>query len=132
MLAVVFEPGMVMTPDDIARMTCEISATSRANRLKFAGLGVVGALSCLAAGVITREPTHGVAAAGLSSDIAGALLLTTGLMLPEWLIGEMGATRLGANPFVQTYWGEARRDAVVAAALLVSGFLLQALAATLA
>ena len=74
----------------------------------------------------------GLAAAGLSSDIVGALLLAAGLMLPNWLVDEMGATRFDANPFVQAYWAEARKDAVVAATLLVSGFVLQALSATLA
>lgn len=123
---------MANTPDDIAKRLREISSTARANRYKFTGVGVVGAVSCLAAGALTAEPAHGVAAAGLSSDIVGALLLAAGLMLPDWLVDEMGATRFDANPFVQAYWSEARRDAVVAATLLVVGFVLQALSATLA
>jgi anti-sigma factor RsiW len=120
------------TPDAIAARVREIKATSRANRLRFAVVGVAGATSCFCAGVLTAEPAHGLAAAGLSSDIVGALLLAAGLMLPKWLVDEMGATRFDANPFVQAYWAEARKDAVVAATLLVSGFVLQALSATLA
>jgi hypothetical protein len=122
---------MANTPDEIAARTHEISATARANRLRFGALGVVGAVCCLGAGFLTGQPAHGLAAAGLSSDIVGALLLTTGLMLPDWLVGEMGATRYNANPFVQAYWGETRRDAALAATLLVVGFVLQAMSATL-
>lgn len=56
----------------------------------------------------------------------GQDLLTTGLMLPDWLIREMGFARYDANASITTYWMETRADARVAVFMLFGGFALQA------
>lgn len=104
----------------------ELVADSRRRRWRFAAVGLGGALLDLAAGSVGGSGSHGLSMAGLILDIAGASLLTTGLMLPDWLIEEMGFARYDENLSITTYWQQTRGDARLAVWLLFAGFALQA------
>jgi hypothetical protein len=92
--------------------------------------GLVGGLSAsvdLTAAVIAGTWVHGLSAAGVMLDMAGASLLTTGLILPYWGIYEMAAPRTNMSQSIRNFWDQARLDAYVAVFLLGGGFALQAL-----
>ncbi|TMG52444.1 MAG: hypothetical protein E6H91_01750 [Chloroflexi bacterium] len=98
-------------------------------RFAFAATGLFGALLVIIAALLGSAPiSHAFAACGLILDIAGVMLLTTGLMLPDWLVADMGIARWGQSPAVSAYWAQARDDARAAAGLLVVGFALQTVA----
>ena len=105
----------------------ELVEESRRRRWMFGVVGVVAAAIDLMAGIAGGSGSHGASMAGVMLDIAGACLLTTGLMLPNWLIREMGFARYDENVSITTYWMETRRDARVAVVMLSFGFALQAL-----
>ena len=104
----------------------ELIAGGQWRRHYIPGAGALAALIVVAAGYSVGAWHVGLTAAGLMLDIAGAGLLTTGLMQPEWLIREMGVPRWGENPSISTYWRQTKTDAFVAIALLLGGFALQA------
>lgn len=109
----------------------ELVEESRRRRWMVGLVGVIAAAIDLIAGVAGGSGSHGASMAGVMLDIAGASLLTTGLMLPDWLIREMGFARYDENVSITTYWMETRRDARVAVVMLFFGFALQAVGTAL-
>lgn len=105
----------------------ELVVVSRRRRWMFGLVGGAAAAVDLIAGVGGGSGSHGASMAGLMLDIAGASLLTTGLMLPDWLIREMGFARYDENVSITTYWMQTRAEARVAVVMLLCGFAMQAL-----
>jgi len=105
----------------------ELVEESRRRRWMFGVVGVIAAAIDLMAGVAGGSGAHGASMAGVMLDISGASLLTTGLMLPDWLTREMGIARWGENASITTYWTQTRADARVAVVMLFGGFALQAI-----
>jgi hypothetical protein len=94
--------------------------------------GALGAgLVLLHAAQTDQWGTH-LSAAGIILVIAGATLLTTGLMWPAWASKEMARPRSGESKSATTYWEQTAIDARIAFALLLAGFVLQGLAIVLA
>jgi len=89
--------------------------------------GSVGAVIILVHGLTAGDLPASFSAAGFVLDIAGAALLTTGLMLPEWAAREMATTRYGESKSVRTYWEQTGVDAKIAFVFLVAGFIGQGL-----
>jgi hypothetical protein len=122
------EPKLTTYPPEVHVPEPEaLTADSRKRRWMFAIVGVGAAGVDLAAGLLGGSGPHGLSMAGLILDIAGAFLLTTGLMQPDWLIREMGFARYDENLSITTYWRLTRAEARVAAVILFCGFTLQAL-----
>jgi len=107
----------------------DIPVEGRLRRKHFSYLAMGGAVCVALVGIVGGLGVHLLSAVGLVLDISGALLLVSGLMVPEWAAEEMGTTRGETNSSVRAYWRETRRDARLAGTLLAAGFLFQALGA---
>lgn len=101
---------------------------SSGRRWTLAIVGAAGASLILFDATRTGDWKTSLSAAGIVLDIAGAALLTTGLMLPTWRAKEMAMPRKAESKSVRTYWEQASLDAQVAFWLIVAGFALQGFA----
>ena len=73
-------------------------------------------------GLVGGHLPQAINAAALISDIGGAILLVTGLLMPQEMLGAMGANPVGGNDATYEYWLATRKDARCALGLLVLGF----------
>ena len=64
---------------------------------------------------------------GLGFDLAGALILARGLLIPPADVRRQASTRIGANPFVEFRLAEDKVDAMFGLTYLAIGFALQIL-----
>jgi hypothetical protein len=110
----------------------DIASGGSLRRRILAVAGVVGAALVLFHAAETDDWGPHLSTAGIILDIAGASLLATGLMLPTWASREMASPRHTESKSVRTYWEQTSLDARLAFALLLVGFLLQALSSVLA
>lgn len=83
----------------------------------------IAAAVCLWWGILGGHVAQAVNAAALILDIGGALLLVMGLLMPQEMLGAMGASPVGGgNDAVYEYWRATKRYAWFALALLILGF----------
>jgi hypothetical protein len=124
--------GSISTKTDLLEdAVAELQRGSRRRRKVFPAVATVAAAGDLAAAAVAGNWLEAIGPAGLLFDIAGAGLLTIGLVLTPRQVQEMGTSRYNGNPFPRAYWDAARLDAYAALVLLGIGFALQAISSGL-
>lgn len=90
------------------------------------GATICSALVVLLASAFADRYLRGVGLAAALLGAGAALLLAFGLIMPEWVVEEMGWSRLGGSDPIRAYWRQAGIDARFAALLLGLSFVIQA------